>query len=167
MDRSDGPIDPDVIVLGSGSLTAPILEALGGDRTAVIVSTASEALAFEREGVVVITGDPSDDATLERAGIESCDVVLVATDDDRTDALTILTARSGNPSARIVAAATNRENVRKLERAGADAVISPASIGGGILVDSALSTAGNRSRRGRGGTSGSNEKDGKNEENRD
>jgi voltage-gated potassium channel len=37
-----------------------------------------------------------------------------------------------------VAAATQRENVDKLRRAGADTVISPASIGGHLLVESAL-----------------------------
>jgi voltage-gated potassium channel len=39
---------------------------------------------------------------------------------------------------RIVAAATNRENVEKLRRAGADSVISPATIGGHLLAESAL-----------------------------
>jgi len=34
-------------------------------------------------------------------------------------------------------AATQRENVAKLRRAGADTVISPASIGGHLLVESA------------------------------
>ena len=42
----------------------------------------------------------------------------------------------------IVAAATNRENIEKLRRAGADTVISPASIGGHLLVESALGVGG-------------------------
>jgi voltage-gated potassium channel len=39
---------------------------------------------------------------------------------------------------RIVAAATDRENVHKLRRAGADTVISPTVLGGHMLVQSAL-----------------------------
>lgn len=140
MDAVENATEPDVIILGTGALTAPILEALGDDY-AVVVVTKDDATTVDREDITLIKGDPSDDATLERAGIATCDVVMVATENDQFDALAILTARSLNPAARIVAAATNRENVSKLERAGANAVISPASIGSGILVDSALRTA--------------------------
>jgi voltage-gated potassium channel len=62
----------------------------------------------------------------------------VATDDDARDALAILTARQLNPDVRIVAAATQRENVDKLRRAGADQVISPSTLGGHILIDCAF-----------------------------
>jgi voltage-gated potassium channel len=50
----------------------------------------------------------------------------------------VLTARELNPELTIVAAATERENVKKLRRAGADTVISPAVIGGHLLVQSAM-----------------------------
>jgi len=63
---------------------------------------------------------------------------VVATDDDARDALAVLTARDLNGEVYIVAAATDSENVPKLERAVADTVISPASIGGRLLVRSAL-----------------------------
>jgi voltage-gated potassium channel len=59
-------------------------------------------------------------------------------DDDARDALAILTARELNREFTIVAAATERENVRKLKRAGADTVLSPAVIGGSLLARSAL-----------------------------
>ena len=62
----------------------------------------------------------------------------MATNDDAQDALAVLTARHLNPAVTIVAAATNRENVEKHRRAGADTVISPASIGGHLLVESAF-----------------------------
>jgi len=66
--------------------------------------------------------------------------VLVATNDDAQDALAILTARQLNPDVRIIAAATARENVEKPRRAGADVVIPP-TIGGHLLVESALGDA--------------------------
>ena len=53
-------------------------------------------------------------------------------------ALSVLTARHLDPDVTIVAAATNRENVEKLRRAGADTVISPATIGSHLLVESAF-----------------------------
>jgi hypothetical protein len=76
--------------------------------------------------------------TLMRARIEEARAVIVATNNDAEDALAVLTARHLNPDVTIVAAATNRENVGKLRRAGADTVISPATIGGHLLVESAF-----------------------------
>ena len=51
--------------------------------------------------------------------------------------MSILTARELNPGLRIVAAATDRENIRKLRRAGADNVLSPSVLGGRLLVECA------------------------------
>lgn len=50
--------------------------------------------------------------------------------------------RELNHDLNIVAAATDRENVKKLRRAGADVVLSPAVIGGHLLVQSALGQGG-------------------------
>ncbi|GAB7090846.1 hypothetical protein JCM18237_11170 [Halorubrum luteum] len=134
----DAPLTPDVLILGTGDLTTPILNALDGDHDVVIVTTDAGDWTLDRDEVTVLTGDPGDDRMLSAAGVESCKVVIVATETDRFDALAILSARDLAPDTRVVAAATNDENVAKLERAGADAVISPASIGTRILVDSAL-----------------------------
>ncbi|MFB6173076.1 MAG: NAD(P)-binding protein [Halobacteriales archaeon] len=89
-------------------------------------------------GADVLVADPSDEATLERARLGEAPAVVVATDEDAEDALVALTARHLNPEVTIVAAATNRENVAKLRRAGADTVISPATIGGHLLVEFVL-----------------------------
>ncbi|WP_132057905.1 NAD-binding protein [Halorussus amylolyticus] len=128
-----------VIVLGHGDLTEPILSELR-DRTPFVVVTNDSARAAELtdRGMNVLTADPSDEETLERVGIERARAVLTATNNDAEDALAVLTARQLNPEIRIVAAATDRENVDKLKRAGADTVISPATIGGHLLVRSAL-----------------------------
>jgi voltage-gated potassium channel len=92
--------------------------------------------------VDVLTADPSDEETLRRASVEDARAVVVATVNDAEDALAILTARQLNPEVRIVAAANHTENVTKLKRAGANTVISPATIGGKLLVRSALGEAG-------------------------
>ncbi|MFB6080527.1 MAG: NAD-binding protein [Haloferacaceae archaeon] len=128
-----------VLVLGYGDLTEPIVGELS-DATEFVVVTPDDdyARALTDRGVNVLAGDPSDETTLGRAGIGSARAVVAATNDDAADALAILTARQLNPDVRIVAAATHRENVTKLERAGANTVISPTTIGGRLLVRSAL-----------------------------
>lgn len=132
-------LDDHVLVLGYGDLTEPILEELA-DRTpyAIITTNETHARELDERNVPVMTADPSDEAPLRKAQIESARAVLTATNHDAQDALAILTARQLNPDVRIIAAATQRENGDKLRRAGADVVISPTVIGGHLLVESAL-----------------------------
>ncbi|MEZ3144250.1 NAD-binding protein [Halobaculum sp. MBLA0143] len=133
-----------VVVLGYGDLTEPILNELRDLTVEFVVVTPDRekgAQLTERD-VQHVVADPSDEETLERVNVDSARAVVAATNDDAQDALAVLTARALNPAARIVAAATDRENVDKLRRAGADTVISPASIGGHLLVQSALGAEG-------------------------
>jgi voltage-gated potassium channel len=128
-----------VLVLGFGDLTEPLLEELAAATEFVVVTPDQErATELRNRDVTVLTADPSDEEPLRQAGIEDARAVIAATNNDAEDALAVLTARSLHPGIRIVAAATDRENVEKLRRAGADEVISPAVIGGHLLVESAL-----------------------------
>jgi voltage-gated potassium channel len=129
-----------VIVLGYGDLSGPVLDELAAERY-LVVAPEDHTRSLPDHDVPTLVGDPSDEGTLERAGVDRARAAVAATNDDAADALAILTARQLNPDLRIVAAATQRENVRKLEQAGANTVISPASIGGRLLVRSALGDA--------------------------
>lgn len=129
-----------VVVLGYGDLTEPLVEELHDGNTEFVIVTpdTSRAAALRDLGFDVLVGDPSDEEPLEDAGIKHARAIIAATNDDAEDAFAILTARELSPDGRIVAAATNRDNVEKLRRAGADTVLSPALIGGRLLVRSAL-----------------------------
>jgi len=134
-------LDDHVLILGYGDLTEPILEELdgrSGTTYAVITTNETAAKRLDERSVPTLTADPSDVEPLERAHIADARAVVVATENDAQDALAILTARQLNPGVRIVAAATQRENVDKLRRAGADQVISPSTLGGHILIDCAF-----------------------------
>ena len=137
-------LDDHILVLGYGDLTDAVLDELDADGAEVVVLTtdAGHADALGERGYNVLLADPSDEEPLERARIDLARAVIVATNDDAEDALAVLTASQLNPDIPIVAAATNRENVSKLKRAGADTVISPASLGGRLLVKSALGSEG-------------------------
>jgi voltage-gated potassium channel len=128
-----------VVVLGYGDLTEPILEELEGKAPFVVI-TEDESVArkLASRNIHVLTADPSDEEPLQRAGIERARAAIAATLRDADDALAILTARELNPAIHIAAGVTQRENVSKLKRAGADTVISPADIGGHLLVESAM-----------------------------
>ncbi|QCS43779.1 NAD-binding protein [Natrinema versiforme] len=133
-------LDDHILVLGYGELTEPIVDELAdaGRQFVVVTSDREAATTLTDRGLAVVSGDPSDEEPLRRAKIDRAAAILVATNHDAEDALTVLTARELAPNTRIVAAATDRENTKKLERAGADSVISPAMLGGHLLVRSAL-----------------------------
>ncbi|ELY50507.1 NAD-binding protein [Natronococcus jeotgali] len=133
-------LDDHILVLGYGDLTEPIVDELheAGRQFLVVTRDPEAASALADRDIRVLTANPSDEDPLQRARIESARAVLVATDDDAQDALAVLTARELRPDVRIATAATDRENSRKLERAGADDVISLSELGGHLLVRSAL-----------------------------
>ncbi|SEH16595.1 voltage-gated potassium channel [Natronorubrum sediminis] len=133
-------LEDHLLVLGYGKLTEPIVDELAGSGRKFVVVTNDRDAASElsERDIPVVTGDPSDEKPLQRAKIGRSNAIVVATNHDAQDALTILTARQFAPETRIVAAATDSENSEKLERAGADTVISPTVLGGHLLVRSAL-----------------------------
>ncbi|WP_254840659.1 NAD-binding protein [Natronomonas marina] len=137
-DRQLELLDDHYVLAGYGDLTEPILESLGDVPAVVITNDPETAKRLNERGIEVVTGDPSDEEPQQRVHVERAAALFAATEDDAQDALAILTARELNPDLRIVAAATDRENVPKLRRAGADAVLSPAVLGGRLLVESAL-----------------------------
>jgi len=128
-----------VLVLGFGDLTEPILEELSSKADVLVVVPDEErARRLSDRGYTVLTDDPSDEEAQQRGKVGVAQAVVAATNNDAEDALAILTARQLNPEVTIVAAATQRENVNKLKRAGANTVISPATLGAHFLAESAL-----------------------------
>ena len=138
-DRQYDLLEDHVLVLGYGELTEPLMEALADTEFVVVTDDEDRVSRLRSQNINVVAGDPSDEDPLQDAGVDRARAVIAATENDADDAFAILTARELNPEVRIVAAATARENVEKLRRAGADTVLSPTVIGGQLLVRSALS----------------------------
>jgi len=132
-------LDDHILVLGYSDIARVIVEDLRDREDVLVVSPDGDRMReLSERGHNVLTADPDDEETLHDAGVERARTAIVATDDDAADALTILTARELNPDIRILAVATNRENMAKLDRAGADSVVSPAVIAAQQIVHSAL-----------------------------
>jgi voltage-gated potassium channel len=134
-------LEDHVVVLGSGDLTEPLLDELDGEDVVVITLDTEAATALRDRDVSVLTDDPTDTEALLDARVDAARGVVAATDDDAENTLAIIAARQTNPDVRIVAAATDQRHVDKLEGVGADAVISPAVIGGRLLGRSVVGEA--------------------------
>lgn len=82
-----------------------------------------------------IRGDAADLATLEKAGIRETSAVVITTHDDDMNVYLTLYCRKLRPDAQIISRATLERNVSTLHRAGADFVLSYASMGATMIFN--------------------------------
>ncbi|MDO3377789.1 potassium channel family protein [Geoalkalibacter halelectricus] len=82
---------------------------------------------------VAVIGDATSPKVLRESGIQEAKGLIVTTNDDSTNIFLTLASRHINPDIRIVARANREENVEQLYAAGADFVVSNASVGANIL----------------------------------
>ena len=77
-----------------------------------------------------VVGDAANDEVLHEARIERARALVSAVDSDERNVYIVLTARSLNPGIFIVARSSYPDSVAKLERAGANRVVSPYTTSG-------------------------------------
>lgn len=105
----------------------------------VIVDSDEESIeAGQALGYHIIQGDATLDETLLKVGIERAICLVAALPSDAENLYTILSAKTLNPEIRAIARASSEEAVQKLQRGGADAVISPYITGGKRMAAAAL-----------------------------
>ncbi|MBM0742400.1 potassium channel protein [Phormidium sp. CLA17] len=92
----------------------------------------------EQLGYTAIQGDATLDETLIRLQIEQATCLIAALPSDAENLYTVLSAKTLNPSVRAIARASTEEALVKLQRAGADAVVSPYITGGKRMASAAL-----------------------------
>jgi voltage-gated potassium channel len=93
--------------------------------------------ALQREGVMYIEGDATQDEVLVQAGIERAKALVSVVGSDTENLYIVLTARGLNKDLYIVARAGEEGSEQKLLRAGANRVSSP-YLTGGMQVAQAL-----------------------------
>jgi voltage-gated potassium channel len=89
-------------------------------------------------GYRVIQGDATLDDCLLAAKIDRAACLVAALSSDAENLYTVLSAKTLNPDIRAIARASSEEAVQKLQRAGADGVVSPYITGGRRLAAAAL-----------------------------
>jgi voltage-gated potassium channel len=104
----------------------------------IIDDNLEEVEEIKQLGYTVILGDATLDESLIRARIERANCLVTALPSDAENLYTVLSAKTLNPRIRAIARASNEEAVQKLQRAGADAVVSPYITGGKRLAAAAL-----------------------------
>jgi Trk K+ transport system NAD-binding subunit len=93
-------------------------------------------VAAKSEGLVdqVFVGEAADRDLLLKAGLEKAPTVILTTNDDATNIYLCIYCRRLNPELRIVSRITHERNIEAIHRAGADFVLSYASLGQESIV---------------------------------
>jgi voltage-gated potassium channel len=134
MEKTAGNSRDHYIVCGLGSVGSYIVSELHATkRPHVIVDADKNNIERSLESFqdeVFIEGDATDSETLLKAGIEKARGLFAVTGDDNQNLVVSLTAKQLNPKLRVVARCNEIKNSQKMKKAGADAVVSPTSIGG-------------------------------------
>ena len=93
-------------------------------RFAVVDRDPAQSELSRDESITFIQGSAEDDEVLLEAGIKRARGLIAALPDDESNVFVVLTARQLNPSLSIIAKASDDKTIRKLEKAGADRVVS-------------------------------------------
>lgn len=134
MQKRIDALENHLILVGAGALGLHVAAEIRGRQPFVVIELDPERIEKLREvidpEVLCIEGDASEDHVLEAAGIKRAQGMATTLRDDRDNLFVSITARALNPSLRIVSKVTEDSTEQKLKRAGANAVVSPAIIGG-------------------------------------
>jgi voltage-gated potassium channel len=128
------------IVCGFGRMGRQAAQELATEGVRFVVADSQlEPIRSAREcGYTYVKGDATLDETLLKLGIERAVCIIAALPSDAENLYIVLSAKTLNPQVRAIARASTEEALQKLQRAGADAVISPYITGGKRMAAAAL-----------------------------
>lgn len=120
-----------VILIGGGRVGRAAAKAMLEKSIPVNIIERDEVRArrLAEQGYTVFTGDGEDFDLVSEAGIARAPSVVLSTHDDATNIYLTSYCRRLNPDIRIVARITYERNVESVHRAGADFVLTYASLG--------------------------------------
>jgi Trk K+ transport system NAD-binding subunit len=124
--------DAPVLILGGGRVGRAAGAALQEAGIRYVIVEKNPRMAAGENYVV---GDAADMQVLERAGIDEAPTAMVTTSDDPTNVYLTIYCRRLWPDIQIISRATLEHNVSTLHRAGADFVMSYASMGANAVYN--------------------------------
>ena len=137
MSRKIGSMSGHYVVCGAGETGMRIIdELIKTKREFVVIDSDAKAIDDLRKmkDILVVQGDAYEEEILEEAGIRRATAAAVALPTDRDNLVTTLSIRTMNPKIRIVVKEIEPGMATRFRRAGADAIVNPATIGGLRLV---------------------------------
>jgi voltage-gated potassium channel len=132
MERSLAELHDHMIVCGLGRMGRLVCEQFNAQRIPFVIIERNEELLedFGMEHGIVLHGDATLDEVLRRAGVERARALVTVAASDADNLYITMSARLLNDRLFIVARAEDERAEQKLQRAGANRVVSPYVIGG-------------------------------------
>ncbi|MGN7892607.1 potassium channel family protein [Bacillus sp. 22475] len=129
MDKQIAQLKNHIIVCGCGRVGLQVVHELQEKKIPFVVVDKDESI-LEKEKLLYIHGDATEDQVLHHAGISKAAGLVAIVANDAENVFITLTARGLNDAIKIVARAEKPETEEKLRRAGANKVINPSSMAG-------------------------------------
>ena len=131
LDRKIDGLKNHYIVCGYGRIGRILCNKLGKKPIELIVVEKDEELipTMDKDGVLYVSGDATDEANLHKAGIDRAKGLIAVLAKDTDNVFVVLTARQLSPNIYIFARASRSESKSKLLAAGANKVESPYDMG--------------------------------------
>ena len=131
------------IVCGYGRIGSIIAREFARQKIPFVIVESDPARSQQAadHGFIAIDGDASGEEVLTRAAIHRARGLVAAVGTDAENVYTVLSARVLRPDLFIVGRAETEDSIRKLQRAGANRVISPYQIGAQQLAQTAIRPA--------------------------
>lgn len=128
------------IICGFGRTGRQVAMEFSVEAVPFIIVDSSEISIQEAQnlGFIAFQGDATQDQVLISVGIERAQCLIAALPSDAENLYTVLSAKSLAPTIRTIARASSEEAVQKLQRGGADVVISPYITGGKRMAAAAI-----------------------------
>lgn len=125
-------LDDHVIVVPYNNFAKAVVKELrkSGIKTVTIVQTKNELLQLYRENELAVRGDIRELETFDVARIRKARGVVACSKDDIENALITITAKTANPSTKIISRANKEENIKGLKSAGAFKILIPENSAG-------------------------------------
>ncbi len=137
MEKEISKLNNHYIICGLGRMGRTICEFLHSKgKEFVVIDQNEEILAnyCHPNGWFYMPGDATDDEMLKKCGIERANSLATVLSTDANNVYVVLTARMLSEKIQIIARAGDESAIQKIERAGANRVVSPYSTGGSKIA---------------------------------
>ncbi len=139
MKRAVGKLEDHIILCGCGAtgraaIKELLLQGTPAEQIALLDVSEDALEEAAKLGITAVHGDATREEVLCSVAIDRAAHVLVCVGRDDTAVLITLTAHDLNKDAQLIVSCTEAENIKLLERSGAQTIISPASAGGNIMA---------------------------------
>ncbi|MHC5210460.1 MAG: potassium channel family protein [Planctomycetota bacterium] len=132
MEKTVRSLKNHLVVCGYGRMGTTLCQQLASSREKFVVIDKDADLidAALEEGQLAIHGDATEDSVLRTAGIETARGLAAVLPSDADNLFIVVSARLLNPKLMVLSRASDERTAKKLEKAGADRVVSLYQAGG-------------------------------------